>query len=120
MKIQEFCEILRNDVRVNIEELLKSLLHYLYFGIIEYPRNEVFSLLSKLNEVLHCSELLLRQLLVVQHLETLIVENCAPAMLHMDEFRVNFPHIGDQSLEVLDAMLMDKLTELLLFIGSRE
>jgi len=38
----------------------------------------------------------------------------------MDEFRVNFPHIGDQSLEVLDAMLMDKLTELLLFIGSRE
>lgn len=120
MKIQEFGEILRNNIRVNIEELLKSLLHYLYFGIIKYPRNEVFGLLSKLNEVFHCSELLLRQLLVVQHLEALIVENRAPTMLHMDEFGVNFPHIGDQSLEVFDAMLIDKLTELLLLIGSRE
>jgi hypothetical protein len=41
-------------------------------------------------------------------------------MLHIDEFGVNFPHIGDQSLEVLDAMLIDKLAELLLLIGSRE
>ena len=120
MEIQKFGKILRNNVRINVEELLKSFLHYFYFRIIEYPRNKVFSLLSELYKVFHRSELLLSQLLVIKHLEALIIENCAPAVLDIDKFRVNFPNICDKSLEVLDTMLMDKLTEFLLLVSCGE